>query len=282
MRRSVVVLIAIAIAIAFASALAGVAAARLAHQSRELDEGFRSVALEGRVHALVVLPADYSDSDKRYPVVYFLHGLPAGSSAYRGSRWLASALAHAGPAILVMPQGARDSDTDPEYLNWGAGRNWETFVSSELPRTIDARFRTIRNRDGRALVGLSAGGFGAALVGLHNLGRFSVLESWSGYFHPTDPTGTLPLARGPSTNVHTLVATLRDDERRRPTFVGFYVGRSDVRFRAENERLDRELRAAGVSHLFAVYSGGHVTSLWQKHAVAWLRVALRHLSPPQP
>jgi S-formylglutathione hydrolase FrmB len=277
MRRSVVVLV----AVAFAAALTAVAAARLAHQSRDLDEGIRSVALEGRVHALVVLPAGYSDSRKRYPVVYFLHGLPAGSSAYRGSRWLASSLAHAGPAILVMPQGARDSDTDPEYLNWGAGRDWETFVSSELPRTIDARFRTIRNRDGRALIGLSAGGFGAALVGLHNLGRFSVLESWSGYFHPTDPTGTQPLARGASTNVHTLVATLRADERRRPTFVGFYVGRGDARFRAENEQLDRELRAAGVPHLFAVYPGAHVTSLWQRHAVAWLRVALRHLSPPQ-
>jgi S-formylglutathione hydrolase FrmB len=278
MRPSVVVLVAVAVA----AALTAVAAARLAHQSRDLDEGIRSVALEGRVHALVVLPAGYSDSRKRYPVVYFLHGLPAGSNAYRGSRWLASSLAQAGPAILVMPQGARDSDTDPEYLNWGAGRDWETFVSSELPRTIDARFRTIRNRNGRALIGLSAGGFGAALVGLHNLGRFSVLESWSGYFHPTDPTGTQPLARGASTNVHTLIATLRADERRRPTFVGFYVGRGDARFRAENEQLDRELRAAGVPHLFAVYAGAHVTSLWQRHAAAWLRVALRHLSPPQP
>jgi S-formylglutathione hydrolase FrmB len=278
MRPSVVVLVAVAVA----AALTAVAAARLAHQSRDLDEGIRSVALEGRVHALVVLPAGYSDSRKRYPVVYFLHGLPAGSNAYRGSRWLASSLAQAGPAILVMPQGARDSDTDPEYLNWGAGRDWETFVSSELPRTIDARFRTIRNRNGRALIGLSAGGFGAALVGLHNLGRFSVLESWSGYFHPTDPTGTQPLARGASTNVHTLIATLRADERRRPTFVGFYVGSGDARFRAENEQLDRELRAAGVPHLFAVYAGAHVTSLWQRHAAAWLRVALRHLSPPQP
>ena len=277
MRRSVFVLV----ALAAAASLAAVAAARLARESRDLDERIHSVALRGRVHALVVLPAGYAGSGKRYPVVYFLHGLPAGSSAYLGSRWVGQALEKAGPAILVMPQGAREGDTDPEYLNWGAGREWETFISSELPRAIDHRFRTIRTRRGRALVGLSAGGFGAALLGLHNLGRFSVLESWSGYFHPTDPAGTQPLARGAATNVHTLVSSLRRDEARRSTFLGFYVGSADVRFRAENEQFDRELRAAGVPHLFAVYPGAHATSLWQEHAVHWFRVALQKLSPPQ-
>ena len=264
-----------------AAALAAAGAATLERQSRDLDESVQSVALRGRVHALVVLPAGYAGSSKRYPVVYFLHGLPAGSSAYRGSRWLERALANAGPAILVMPQGARDTDTDPEYLNWGAGRNWETFVSEELPRAIDRRFRTIAARDGRALVGLSAGGFGAALVGLQHLGTFSVLESWSGYFHPTDPTGTRPLALGPRTNVHRQIAVLRADERVRPTFVGFYVGRGDSRFRDENEQLDRELDAAGVPHRFAVYAGAHTTGLWQRHAVVWLRLALDHLSKPK-
>ena len=53
-----------------------------AAQNRDVDEGIVSVALKGRVHARVVLPAGYDDTTRRYPVVYFLHGLPAGSTSY--------------------------------------------------------------------------------------------------------------------------------------------------------------------------------------------------------
>jgi hypothetical protein len=59
-------------------------------QNRDLDEGIVSVALKGRVHARVVLPAGYDDTTRRYPVVYFLHGLPADSTSYRGNAWLIS------------------------------------------------------------------------------------------------------------------------------------------------------------------------------------------------
>jgi enterochelin esterase-like enzyme len=264
-----------------AAATAAIAAAMLTRDTHAVDEQFESVALGGSVHALVVLPDGYATSGKRYPVVYFLHGLPASSTTYRGSTWLADALEKVGQAILVMPQGARNDDTDPEYLNWGSGRRWETFVAEELPRKIDARFRTIPSRNARALIGLSAGGYGATVLGLHHLGSFSVIESWSGYFHATDPTGTLPLARGSATNAHTLISTLRRDEQTRSTYLAFYVGRGDGRFYAENVRFDRELTAARVPHLFAVYAGGHTTTLWQEHAVVWLGLALRHLVTPR-
>ena len=67
--------------------------------------------------------------------------------------------------------------------------------------------------------------------------------------------------------------------RRRPTFFAFYVSTSDRRFRAENEQLDAELRAAGVPHLFAVYQGGHEQTFWNAHAMQWLALALAHLAP---
>ncbi|MCW2966017.1 MAG: Enterochelin esterase-related enzyme [Actinomycetia bacterium] len=262
-----------AIALA-ALAFAAAAAASLSHQSRDLDERITSVALNGDVHARVILPASYDDlPHRRFPVIYFLHGLPADASAYRGNTWLANAMANVGPAILVLPQGSRAGDTDPEYLNWGSGRNWENYIARELPSYIDAHFRTIRSRTGRAIVGLSAGGYGATIVGLHHSGTFSVIESWSGYFHPTDPTGTQPLHRGPAANAHNLFSGLKGTS----TFFAFYVGRSDSRFLAENEQASRELVAARVPHVFEVYAGAHETALWQAHAVAWLRLALRHL-----
>lgn len=243
------------------------------------DERVVSVALGGRVHALVVLPPGYARSRTRYPVVYFLHGLPAGSSAYR-NRWVARALADVGPAILVEPQGARDSDRDAEYLDWGRGRNWATYVTKEVPEHVDAHFRTIRSRRGRALIGLSAGGYGATMLGLNNLDRFAVIESWSGYFHPTDPTGTRAITGRAGANVHRLIASLRRDERLRPTFLAFYVGRGDQRFRVENAQFARELHRARIPHVFAIYEGAHETSLWKRHARSWLALALAHLARP--
>jgi enterochelin esterase-like enzyme len=241
---------------------------------------FDSAALDGRMHALVFLPAGYQTGTTRYPVVYFLHGLPAVSTTYAGNKWLAAELAEVGkPAILVEPQGARDSDSDAEYLNWGPGRNWETYVSHDLVDYIDAHFRTIASRQGRALVGLSAGGYGAVILGVHHLDRFSAIESWSGYFHPTDPTGTVALDRGSDADAHAQIASLKQAETRLPTYLAFYVGSSDSRFRVENAEFNRELNAAHVPHQFTVYPGGHATSLWEAHGEVWLADALRHLAP---
>ncbi|HUZ81888.1 MAG TPA: hypothetical protein VMU73_06545, partial [Gaiellaceae bacterium] len=111
MRRVLIALVVLAVA-------AATAAVALGRQTHEVDERIQSVALGGTAHALVVLPDGYATSGKRYPVIYFLHGLPAGPDAYLGSAWLADALERVGPAILVMPQGARTGDTDAEYLNW--------------------------------------------------------------------------------------------------------------------------------------------------------------------
>jgi S-formylglutathione hydrolase FrmB len=262
-------------------ALAAAAGAAVLRQSRDLDEKISSVALNGPVHARVVLPPGYATSGKRYPVVYFLHGLPANGTAYEGNDWLIDSIQLAGSAILVMPQGARASDTDPEYLNWGAGRKWETYIAEELPRYIDAHFRTIRARDGRAIIGLSAGGYGATILGLHHLGRFAAIESWSGYFQPTDPTGSYVLRREATASAVNLLTTVKAQERRLPTFLGLYVGNGDPMFRDDNVRFNTQLNAAHIPHVFAIYPGGHRTTLWQAHATTWLRMALRHLSPPR-
>src|SRR5262249_29621093 len=162
---------------------------------------------------------------------------------------------------------------------WADGRAWRTYLARELPGYIDAHFRTIASRDGRAIVGLSAGGYGAAMLGFNHLGEFSVIESWSGYFHATDPTGKIAIPAPGSANVHNLISSLAADEKKRPTFVGFYVGKSDPTFVAKNEQFNRELTAAAIPHAFTPYPGGHTTQLWAEHAVTWLRLALAHLAP---
>ncbi|HZC28733.1 MAG TPA: alpha/beta hydrolase-fold protein [Gaiellaceae bacterium] len=268
-----------------ALASAGGGATRVTHVT--LRRALYSRAVDGRLQLAVYLPADYPTSGKRYPAIYFLHGLPAGPTAYQGSSFLADALDRTGrEAVIVAPQGARDSDSDPEYLDWGTGRNWETAITHDVVRYVDAHFRTIADRRGRAIVGLSAGGYGAVLLALHHLPSFSVIESWSGYFHPTNPAGTAALDLGSRSanaraSAHTFVVTLRRSFARQPTFFAFYVGRGDERFRAENVQLDRELDRARVGHVFRVYPGGHQQSIWQRHAATWLNLAAAHLAPPR-
>jgi S-formylglutathione hydrolase FrmB len=259
--------------------------ARPASAQRTWDSGFHSTALAGTLHFEVVLPVDYATSGRRYPVVYFLHGLPAKSEDYRGLGFVQNALDGLGPkAILVVPQGARGGDSDPEYLDQGPGRKWATAIAAELPRVIDARYRTIASRRGRALIGLSAGGYGAMHLALDHLAAFSVVESWSGYFHPTDPTGLQGLDLGSAqdndrANVHTQALRLRATLRSQRTLIAFYVGKSDTRFEAENEQLNQELSRAGISHVFRLYAGGHDQQLWGRYAPAWLALAVSHLAP---
>ncbi|HXY84564.1 MAG TPA: alpha/beta hydrolase-fold protein [Gaiellaceae bacterium] len=276
----------LALAAVAAIVVAGIGPADSRAAPSRLEREIYSPAVEGRLGLAVYLPADYATSKARFPVVYFLHGLPATPTSYQASAFIARAVEQVGgEAIVVAPQGARANDTDPEYLDWGRGRNWSTAISRDVVHYVDSHFRTIRNRDGRALIGLSAGGYGAMIIAVNNLATYGAVESWSGYFHPTDPSGTHALDLGSAeananASAHTYVKRLERDQARRPTLIGFYVGRSDRRFLSENIEFDRELRAGGVRHVFDIYPGGHQQSLWTSHAAAWLALALRHLAPP--
>jgi enterochelin esterase family protein len=251
-------------------------------RSRVQDDHFHLTALAGTLHFEVYLPADYATTGRRYPVVYFLHGLPSGATAYQGAGFVEQALDQAGrSAILVVPQGSRWNEPDPEYVDHGPGDRWETAIAHELPVIVDSLYRTIPTRAARAIVGVSAGGFGAMHIGFAHLNTFSVVQSWSGYFHPTDPTGTKAIDLGPDNDVHRQLLTTRPQLLRLHTAVAFYVGDGDSRFAAENRQLNLELSRAGIPHVFRIYSGGHQQSLWQRYATAWLSMALAHLAPAQ-
>ncbi len=246
----------------------------------------RSPSLSGTMPAQVYLPSGYGTDPthpRRYPVVYFLHGLPASPSSYQQNAFVADALASAGEkAIVVAPQGARDADSDREYLDWDAAEDWPQAISQDLPACIDARFHTIAGRDGRALVGVSAGGYGAMNIGLRNLDQFGAVQSWSGYFVATNPAGTKVLNLG-SQQADAAATVPRGQPLKSrleslPTQIAFYVGLQDSRFLTMNRQYDASLRRAGINHIFHTYQGGHTATLWRSRAPTWLRWALNYLA----
>lgn len=247
---------------------------------------FHSHALLGTEHVAVYLPRGYRESGKHYPVIYFLHGLPGKSASYKGSRIrrLGRSVDRSGrQAIVVGIQGARRGDPDPEWHDWGRGRDWETAAAHEVPRYMDRHYRTLGRRGGRALIGLSAGGYGAAIIAFRHPATFSVAEAWSGYFHPTTLDGDAPQDVGDDranrlASVHSYVRHALAIFARHPTFFGFYVGDKDLRFAKENRQLDRELTRHRVPHVFAVYPGAHSGALWNRHEDGWIVTALDHLA----
>jgi enterochelin esterase-like enzyme len=243
----------------------------------------RAPSLGGSLPAIVYLPAGYRSASSRYRVIYFLHGLPAKASSYRANQFVGATVSsgrHA--AIVVTPQGARSDNEDHEYLDLKPTENWPKAISHDLPRCIDGRFRTIANHSGRALVGLSAGGYGAMNIGLRNLATFGAVESWSGYFEATDPSGHHKLNLGsPAANAAAAVprgAELKAAVKAHPTLIAFYVGRQDDRFADDNESFNRALAREGIPHLFRTYPGGHSGALWTGESKLWLGYALSALA----
>lgn len=132
----------------------------------------------------VYLPPGFEPT-RRYPVVYLLHGMPGSPSEYLDGTQLAqwADVAIAGdltrPFIAVAPAAGPDRNYNGEWAG-----PWETDLVDRIVPWIDTELPTIPDRSARVLAGLSAGGFGAADIGLRHPKIFGAIESWSGYFAP--------------------------------------------------------------------------------------------------
>jgi enterochelin esterase-like enzyme len=246
-----------------------------------------SAALGGRRQPVdIYLPPGYrTHPQRRYPVVYLLHGVPGRPGAFL-------ATVRAGvvedelvarhklkPMILAMPFGSTGSFTDEEWANGVQPASaWETFLARDVVRAVDAHFRTLPFGSARALAGLSEGGYGAFNIGLHHPGEFRVLESWSGYERADDIGSVFGhqsglLARNsPSLTLAPAANVLR----RSHTFFWFYSG-TDDKFRSQNAAFASALDQEQLPHRFFVVRGGHNWALWRGNVARALLAASRRL-----
>jgi S-formylglutathione hydrolase FrmB len=122
---------------------------------------FRSEALGREVSYVVDVPPSYDGSGSRkYPVVYALHGLFEGSGFWerRGLAPILARLRETGmaPELLVVAVDGGNSF----FVNAPGGR-YEDLVTKDLVAHVESTYRAIPGRAGRAVLGVSMGGYAA-------------------------------------------------------------------------------------------------------------------------
>jgi S-formylglutathione hydrolase FrmB len=202
-------------------------------------------------------------STRPYPVLYLLHGNSQSATAFLqiGLQGELDALIarHAiPPLIAVMIQGGPGANN---WRNIGPLR-YESYVL-EVQELIDRMLPTQASRGGRAIAGLSMGGYGAMELALDNPYRFGVVESWLGFFNGLEDQLHLDRHAISTLGLHAFL----------------YGGSADkIADPGEDAPFAAQLRAAGAHASSAVYPGEHNLETIHAHLPAMLSFAGRSLT----
>ncbi|WP_231425213.1 alpha/beta hydrolase family protein [Pedobacter sp. Leaf250] len=235
----------------------------------------KSKVMNKEIKAAVIKPQLYEGSTKRFPVLYLLHG--AGG---KYSDWLLNTkdkeavkkLADNFSIIVVCPDGGVtswyfDSPIDPSY-------QYETYIAKELVEFVDSRYRTINDKNGRAITGLSMGGHGGLYLAFRHQDIYGACGSMSGGvdIRPFPENWNIAKRLGPynqfpdrweANTVINLTHLLSPNK----LAIIFDVGRNDF-FYDVNVALHDKLIARNIPHDFTVRPGVHNFEYWE-NAIAY-------------
>ncbi|MBM4193134.1 MAG: esterase family protein [Gemmatimonadetes bacterium] len=169
-----------------------------------------SQALGARKSLVVYLPPSYTtESGRRYPVAYYLHGADGDETNWTGVGRIAAVMdsliaAGAPEMILAMPDGDNSwyttfnvlvdaarcrqllptgADAERDCVAWP---HYDDYVAFDVVRFVDARYRTVVSAAGRGIAGLSMGGYGAFQLAAQYPGVFGAAASHSGVLWPRE------------------------------------------------------------------------------------------------
>ena len=138
-------------------------------------------------HINVYVPASYEKGKKRYPVLYLLHGMGENENGWVEQGhvdFILDNMIASGEAeemIVVIMSG--DIRTTPEIRTVPGKTVTDIYIGETIP-FIDKNFRTLTDRDHRAMAGLSRGGMQttATVLTAHNMDKFAWIGTLSGLF----------------------------------------------------------------------------------------------------
>jgi len=245
----------------------------------------KSNILEKEMAYAIYLPKGYESSQRKYPVLYLLHGLGGDQNSWIQNgdmqRITDNEIKEGSTAamIIVMPDAERTWYVNSENQKY----KYEDYFINELIPYIDKTYRSRPSKRYRAISGFSMGGFGAMLYALHHPDLFIASAAMStatrtdneiiemsivdysrryGQIISEIREGTSRITKFWNNNsLHYLVKDLKEDQKK---LVGFYldIGDDDHLFRG-NSLLHIAMRDLNIPHEYRVRNGGHNWEYWK-------------------
>ena len=221
----------------------------------------------------VLLP----EGEGPYPVLYLLHGYSDNHTVWQRRTSIERYVAGE-DLIVVMPDGhVSFYANDPRP----GGRAYEDHIVRDVVEFTDRAFPTIAKREGRAIAGLSMGGYGAMMIGLKHHDRFAAISSHSGalgfvhdHYVRDDPginSLAEALAAGGSYDCHELARQAVAAET--CPAVRFDCGHDDFLIEY-NRHFHEHLEAIGLAHTYEEFDGVHEWAYWDSHVPETIRFVL--------
>lgn len=221
--------------------------------------------MDTTLKAVVVVPDGYSDTQTTWPVVYVLHGYSGNYSNWSRKMDLRPVSDQYG-CILVCPDGGKNSwyldspvDNDSRY---------ESYLISDVIPWVDRMYRTIDDREGRAITGLSMGGQGALYLALRHPDMFIATGSMSGGIDLTVSTKRWEIAdklgsykQYPTRWEENSVMNMAELFQGSGLHILIDCGVNDI-FIDANRTLHQRLLKNKVAHTYIERTGGHTWSYW--------------------
>lgn len=228
----------------------------------------------------VLLPPRYgliTSRRTRYPVLYLLHGWSGNYNSWVKQTGLTQYAAEY-QMIIITPEGGNGWYTDSATV---PSDHYESYVVSELIADVDSRFRTIADRRGRSIAGLSMGGYGALKFGFKYPEKFSLAASMSGALDVTARTDEASIMQAfgepesSARKTNDLARLAREFPTDRQALMPYFYldcGTDDPWF-ASNRDFSAVLLERKIANEYRQLPGNHVWTYWDRQLREVMRIA---------
>ncbi len=233
----------------------------------------------------IYTPAGYEEScNRRYPTLYLLHGMGGDEEAWitigRAAQILDNLIARgeAEPMIVVMPNGNVAQSAAPGASSEGFVRPVMTLPKTmegsmetsfpDIVRFVDSRYRTIAEKSGRAIAGLSMGGFHSLYISREYPDKFDYVGLFSAVTRPIDKADS---------------DVYRDEEKKMdiqfacpPKLYWIGIGKTDFLY-SLNTSYRKQLDAKGYKYIYRETEGGHTWRNWRIYLTEFLPLLFKSI-----
>lgn len=225
----------------------------------------------------VYTPAGYESGDKRYPVLYLLHGMGGDENAWtelgRASQILDNMIAEGKvePMIVVMTNGNIDLEAAPGESSLGFAQPTTQLPSTmegtfekhfpDVVKYVDANYRSIPDKEHRAIAGLSMGGFHSAQISKEYPDLFDYVGLFSAAIFPREGSNS-PIYQD-------MEKKLEKQFKNAPKLYWIAIGDKDFLYQ-NNVDFRKQLDSKGYKYVYRESPDGHIWKNWRIYLTEFL------------